>query len=276
MADRLAIGGRTLPPPPPSTIPVDTHPRSGDPALVPEPHVLALLLVITAAYTCAGALGFGANVLSVALGAHLLPIELILPAILPTTWGLSAWIAWHQRDQIAWRVLLREVLPLVLLGFPFGLFVFQTADTGVLPRLLGGIIAGLVLLELLRPAAADRPPRKLFSRALLVGGGFVQGLFASGGPLVVYVLSRRDLSKGSFRASLCVLWVLLNSVLLVSYGSTGRLNGESLAVTAWAIIPLLVGRVLGQRLHTRLVGPAFQRAVQLVLLASGLVLLFRG
>ena len=181
---------------------------------MPEPHLLALLLAVTVAYTCAGALGFGANVLSLALGAHLLPVDLILPAILPTSLGLSAWIDWRQREEIAWRVLLREVLPLVLLGFPFGLAVFQSADTRVLQHLLGGVVAGLALLQLLRPASASRPPPRpplnLMSRGLLVGGGFVQGLFASGGPLVVYVLSRRGLDKGAFRASLCVLWVLLN------------------------------------------------------------------
>ncbi len=104
----------------------------------------------------------------------------------------------------------------------------------------------------------------------------MQGLFASGGPLVVYVLSRRGLDKGAFRATLCLLWVLLNSALLVSYGGTGRLDGESLWLTAWAVAPMLLGRVLGQRLHDTLAGPAFRRAVDVVLLSSGLVLVARG
>lgn len=229
-----------------------------------------------AAYTCAGALGFGANVISVALGAHLLPVALLLPAILPTSLGLSAWIAWRQRNEIAWRVLLREVLPLVLLGFPFGLLVFQTADMALLQRLLGAVVAALASLELLRASSAMRAPHPALARVLLVGGGFVQGLFASGGPLVVYVLSRRALGKGAFRASLCLLWVLLNSVLLASYASTGRLDADSLRLTAWAVLPMLLGRVLGQRLHITLQGGSFQRAVQLVLLASGAVLLLRG
>jgi uncharacterized membrane protein YfcA len=240
---------------------------------MPDPHVLALLLVITMAYCCAGALGFGGNVLSVALGAHLLAVDLILPAILPTSLALSAWIAWRHRRDIAGRLLFREVLPLVLLGFPLGLLLFESMESAPLQRLLGLVLAGLATLELARTA---RPLPRPVSRGLLVGGGFVQGLFASGGPLVVYVLSRRGLDKGTFRASLCVLWVLLNTVLLVSYGTHGRLDADSLRITAWAVAPMVLGRVLGQRLHAGLQALAFRRAVNAVLLVSGVVLVLRG
>ncbi|MFT7465343.1 MAG: putative membrane protein YfcA, partial [Pseudohongiellaceae bacterium] len=127
---------------------------------MPDADVLALLAVITVAYTCAGALGFGANVLSVALGAQLLPVEQILPAILPTTLALSGWIAWRQRRHIATAVLTREVLPWALLGFPVGLFVFQTTDTVALQRLLGVVVAGLGLVELLRATPNKAEPRR--------------------------------------------------------------------------------------------------------------------
>lgn len=244
---------------------------------MPDPSLLALLLVIAAAYTCATALGFGANVLSVALGAHLMPVDELLPAILPTSLALSGWIAWRQRGRIATRVLSHEVLPPALLGFPLGLLLFESADTALLQRLLGGVVIGLALLELLRrtPGLAEsrRPMGRGAARGLLVAGGFVQGLFASGGPLVVAVLSRRILDKGAFRATLCTLWVLLNSVLLVSYVLTARVHAESLRITAWAVAPMLVGLVLGQRLHDNLDIATFRRAVQLVLLASGAMLL---
>ena len=245
---------------------------------MPDVDVIALMLVVTTAYSCAGALGFGANVLTVALGAHLLPVDQILPAILPTSLALSAWIAWRQRHAIAGRVLTREVLPLVLVGFPVGLFVFQSMDTAHLQRLLGAVVAALAGVELLRPgrAGVNRPLPPAASRALLVSGGFVQGLFASGGPLVVYVLSRRALDKGAFRATLCLLWVLLNSVLLVSYGLSDRLDEASLRLTAWAVLPMFVGLNLGQRLHVGLALTGFRRAVDVVLLVSGVVLVLRG
>jgi len=247
---------------------------------MPDADLFALLVAITAAYTCASALGFGANVLSVALGAHLLPVDQILPAILPTSLVLSGWIAWRQRSHIAGRVLSREVLPWALVGFPLGLFVFQTSDTAFLQRMLGAVVAVLGLVELLRArgstaAETQRLPAAA-SRGLLISGGFVQGLFASGGPLVVYVLSRHGLAKGAFRATLCLLWVLLNSVLLVSYGMSGRIGGASLQLTAWVVLPMVLGLFLGQQLHSRLHLTAFRKAVDCVLLASGVVLLVRG
>ena len=247
---------------------------------MPEADLLALLVAVSAAYTCAAALGFGANVVSIALGAHLLPVDRLLPAILPTSLALSAWIAWRQRQHIAGALLGREVLPWALVGFPVGLLLFQSAETAVLQRLLGLVVSALAILALLatlrRGAGTPRPLPPAASRAFLVSGGFVQGLFASGGPLVVYVLSRRALDKGAFRATLCLLWVLLNTTLLLSYGLGGRFDGATLRLTAWAVLPALLGLALGSRLHDRLQAASFRRAVDLVLLASGVVLLLRG
>jgi len=247
---------------------------------MPDADLIALLAAVTLAYTAAGALGFGANVLSVALAAHVLPVDRILPAILPTSLMLSGWIAWRQRSHLAGRLLGQEILPLAALGFPVGLLVFEGADTAWLQRGLGAVLAGLALLGLVAARSAaggERPPLpRAATRALLVGGGFIQGLFASGGPLVVYALSRRGLDKGAFRATLCVLWVLLNSVLLVSYGLNGRLGAQSAQLTAWVVPAMVIGLAVGQRLHDRMDGAAFRLAIDAVLLLSGVVLVLRG
>jgi hypothetical protein len=246
---------------------------------VPDADVLALLLAVTVAYTCATALGFGANVISVALGAHLLPVDRLLPVILPTSLALSAWIAWRQRAHIAGALLGREILPWALVGFPLGMVVFEGAETGALKLLLGAVVAGLALLGLVAhrsAASARRELTPLATRACFLGGGFVQGLFASGGPLVVYALNRRELDKGAFRATLCLLWVLLNTVLLVSYGLNGRLDGESLRLTGWVSPAMVMGLAIGHRLHAGLRAEGFRRAVDVGLLVSGVVLVARG
>lgn len=242
--------------------------------------ILGFVLVVAASYTCAATLGFGANVLAVALGAHLLPVEVLLPAILPTSLLLSGTLALRDRRHVAWRTLLRDVLPWCALGFPFGAYVFHTADPALLRTLLGALVALLGLLEMLRgwmgPYAAQVELPAPVATLFLAAGGFVQGLFASGGPLIVYVLSRRLTDRGAFRATLCTLWVLLNSVLLGTYVADGRIDRTTLGLTAWAVLPLVVGLLLGQQLHTRLPERAFRRAVHFVLVASGLVLLARG
>ena len=247
---------------------------------MPAPLVVGFVLVVAASYTCAATLGFGANVIAVALGAHLLPVEVLLPAILPTSLLLSGTLALRDRRQIAWRTLLRDVLPWCALGFPLGAYLFHAADPGMLRTLLGGLVAFLGALELLRgwmgPYAEQIPLPAPVAALFLTAGGFVQGLFASGGPLIVYVLARRLKERGAFRATLCALWVLLNSVLLGSYAVDGRFDSQTLELTAWAVLPLLVGLGLGQQLHTRLPERAFRRAVHFVLLSSGIVLLARG
>jgi len=107
----------------------------------------------------------------------------------------------------------------------------------------------------------------------LAGGGFFHGLFASGGPLVVYFASREIPEKGRFRATLSTLWLTLNTVLLISYAFTGRpLAGA--ATRAAALAPALVaGIVVGEVLHARVDERAFRWIVQGLLFLTGLFLL---
>jgi len=235
--------------------------------------LLVFLASVLVSYTCAAMLGFGANVIAVALAAHVLPVQVVLPAILPSSLLLSTILAYKHRDDIRWDLLRRRILPLALLGFPFGWMLFQYTDTRPLKGLLGVSVAVLAVLELTRPATrAPRPPSVLLRSALLVSGGFVQGLFASGGPLIVHAVAREVDDKGAFRSTLSTLWCLLNSVLLVAYVASGRIDGDSLRLTAWALVPLAIGLAVGQRLHDRAAQRPFRVAIHALLLVSGVVL----
>jgi uncharacterized membrane protein YfcA len=76
------------------------------------------------------------------------------------------------------------------------------------------------------PAAPEAAISKTFWGRLpyyliLVVGGMVHGAFASGGPLVVLYASKTLTDKGSFRATLCLLWTTLNTLLLINYLRSG-------------------------------------------------------
>jgi len=134
-------------------------------------------------------------------------------------------------------------------------------------------VAVLELVRLVRTDTSPRPLPPAAGVALLAGGGFFHGLFASGGPLIVYYASRILPGKAAFRATLSALWLILNSVLIALYLPAGRLSGGAPAL-ALALLPAAaLGILAGEALHARVNETLFRKVVQVVLLFTGLALL---
>lgn len=240
------------------------------------PWLTATLIgVVTVAFTVEAALGFGATLLTVSLGALLVPIDHLLPAVVPLNLLLSAALTARTFRDLDRRVLFAEVLPLMAVGLPMGLFLFSALDPAWSQRLLGVLVFVLGLSHLLPAAMVGRALPRPASAGLLILAGVVHGAFATGGPLVVYVLGRR-LDKHAFRATLSALWLLLNLVVVGSYVVAGRLDQNTAALAFPLAVGLVLGLVLGERLFARVPEPTFRAWVHGILSLAGLLLVARA
>ena len=225
---------------------------------------LALLAIVALlAFTVEGAIGFGSTVVAVSLGAQLVPLELLLPTFVPLNIVLSLTLA---RGPIQWRTLLVEIVPLVAVGIACGIALSHVLDSRALLVVFGAFVVGLSLFELAKLQLRWPAP-------LLMLGGIVHGLFGTGGPMIVYVTRKKIADKTAFRATLAVLWIALNTILVANFVALERYPDPTLAlVLAATIIP---GRLVGERLHRALDAQKFERVVWIVLLVAGAALAIR-
>ena len=221
--------------------------------------------------------GFGATVVTVTFGAMFLPIETVLVCFLPVNVLLSAWLAFGSRRAIAWPLLLRTVLPFVGIGCIVGMIAARLPfDRTRLPVALGAFVVALSVFELSQRATEAKPglPRPIRAAALLAAG-VIHGVFASAGPLVVWVASRELLDKTTFRATLAVLWLVLNLAVIAGYLRDGAVGLSTVRVSLTLLPALVVGTLIGERLH-RLASPrVFSRAVYVLLMVAGVFLVAR-
>lgn len=240
-------------------------------AFVLDQGVFVILGVVAlAAFTTEGAIGFGGTVLAASIGAQLVPLDVLLPAFVPLNLVLSSWLFARGFRAVAWRLLAVEVAPAVAIGAAIGLLLFHLPAKIVLALIFAVFVVGLAVLQLARPA--ERPLAPPLRYGLLGLGGIAHGLFGTGGPMIVYVVRRRLADKRAFRATLAVLWLVLNSALLANFASAGLYDREvakTLGVLALTIVP---GLYLGERIHHKLDAARFERVVWLVLLLAGLAL----
>jgi len=242
------------------------------------PLAFALAVLVFLAFAVESALGFGAMLLSLALGSLVVPIDTLLPALVPLNLGLSITLAARNARSIDVPFLLRRLLPWMALGLPGGILLRNLADRGLLVRSFGVFVVAVALLELgrARRSAPLVPLPATGERGILLAGGIIHGAFATGGPMAVYVASRALPDKGVYRATLSVLWVVLNTVVVASLALGGQLDGAAASLSLVLAPGCVLGLFAGEILHRRAGVATFRLLVYGLLALAGAVLVARG
>ncbi len=238
------------------------------------PTLVAIGVIALVAFTTEGAIGFGGTVIAASIGAQLVPLDELLPAFVPVNMMLSAWLLIRGASLIQWRFLLREIVPAVAVGAAAGLVLFHVPAKTALALAFGVFVVGLATLQLLRPATGELP--NVWRYGLLGLGGIAHGLFGTGGPMIVYVTRRRVDDKSAFRATLAVLWLTLNTALLVNFVSLDLYTRDTVDLGAAIAVAVIPGLVIGERIHRALDASRFERVVWVLLLVAGLALAVRN
>lgn len=223
-----------------------------------------LAIVALLAFTVEGAIGFGSTVIAVSIGAQLVPLEVLLPAFVPLNIMLSISLL---RGPIQWRILAVEIAPVVAVGAAIGLALTHVIASRELLVAFGIFVVALSVLQLSKIDIRWPVP-------LLALGGIVHGLFGTGGPMIVYVTKKKIADKTAFRATLAVLWIALNTVLLVNFVTLERYPDVTMMLAMGAAV--IPGRLIGERLHRALDAQRFERVVWIVLLLAGTALALRS
>ncbi len=242
-----------------------------------EPAFIAVAAVVFLSYTTQAMTGFGSTVIALTLGAHFFPLEKLLPILIALNLPQCAYMVAKHRAHVDRELLLKGILPWMGLGLLAGIGVSGMIQGTLMKKLLGGLVAASAVWELARLLGGKEHQAPLPApqfRAWLTAAGVVHGVYASGGPLLTYALSRLKRDKAVFRSTLMSVWLLLNVVLQVSMMAQGRWTAE-VGRGVLLLLPLLpLGIFCGEWLHQRVPEKGFRYAIQslLVVAGAGLVL----
>ncbi len=238
----------------------------------------AFAAIVFLAFAVETVAGFGATVVTVTLAAFLMPIEAILAVFVPVNVVLSTYVVLRHRRGVDARLLARRVVPYMALGVAAGMILVRLRGAGWLQPAFAAFVVILAVLELARmrrPQDDARPLPSALAGTALAGAGVIHGLFACGGPLVVWVVGREVADKYRFRSTLSALWLTLNVFLVGAWIADGAITRASLVGSAILLAPLGLGILVGERVHAWLPERRFRAAVFLLLLVAGLALLVR-
>lgn len=245
----------------------------------PDLAFLLFALVVVAAYTVQTATGFGSTLICVTFGAQLIGLQEVIHLVVPISFLQTGYIVLRHRDGIHWGLLLKRVLPLMALGMAFAFFLLTRIGGPLLGLAFGVMVLALSARDLHRLRAAsptvDEPISRPASVAALFGAGVVHGIYASGGPLLVYAIGREGLSKKVFRSTLSAVWIALNVILVSRFVLEGVYDRARLSDVLLLVPAVPLGVLLGEWVHHRVDERTFKMAVLVLLIAAAISLIVR-
>jgi uncharacterized protein len=242
--------------------------------------LVGLAAIYFLSYFIKGVVGFGALTPAILFGSFLVPPHYaVLLALMANATSQLQFIPEGVRFG-DWGVVARYV-PAYLTGVAIGVVVFANLDARRLTLVLGLSVAALMIAELLR--LPERVERIVNLRSTLVGNGLatasgaLTGVTGAGGLFfMVALLKLSGLAPRPFRATtflLSAFSILWRTALLTLGGFiTVTLLVESLLL----LPPVVLGGLVGSRLFHRLSAKFFFAAVQILLLAGALGLVWQG
>ena len=128
----------------------------------------------------------------------------------------------------------------------------------------------LAIKELL-PARRVKPAPPMLPWTL--AAGVIHGIFATGGPLLVYAMNAQKMDKATFRSTLALVWLSMAILLISSLLVAGKLTVSDSDNIGLLLLVLLASITLGEWLHHQVNAELFTRIINSLLLIGGLLLL---
>jgi uncharacterized membrane protein YfcA len=230
------------------------------------------IAILFFAYFVRGIAGFGSALIAVPLLTLKFDFIVVVPVIAVLDYCASVGQGISDRKYISVSDLW-PLFPFTFTGVCLGVYLLSRLETRVMALCLAAFIICFAVYSLF-PVQEQRGGRWLAVPAGFMGG-VVGAVFGTGGPFYVMYFRLRGLDKTRFRATISVSFVVDGSLRIVGFILTQVLS-LSMGILILCSVPLVwFGMFAGGRVHLRISQQGFARIVSLILLGSGMALLWK-
>lgn len=227
---------------------------------------IIFLIVLFIANVIQAITGFAGTVLAMPASMFLLGVDnaKVVLNVMALLSGLLIAISSYKRIN---KKELLKICVFMLIGMAVGILLCKVISSNSLLIIYGIIIIVIAGKNLLFHKEHKLP--QAFQIAILIIAGIIHGMFVSGGALATQVLK----DKEEFRATVAPVWIVLNSILLVSQIQAHAFNYDNIKLILLSIIPLIVATWIGKKLLKRVSQKVFLNLTYILLIISGISLI---
>ncbi|MCH5191687.1 MAG: sulfite exporter TauE/SafE family protein [Oscillospiraceae bacterium] len=178
-----------------------------------------------------------------------------------------------------------RITEIMLIGMVIGLVIVEsfTVRAGILYKILGVTVIIFTVIGCVNTfkkktdenqIVSEKKP-SLFSYCILAVSGIVHGMFVCGGPLLIVYAGKRLRDKDEFRATVSAVWIVLNSVNLLTDIKNGSFNMKIMPLLGISIIILFAAVAVGNMIAKRMNKKTFMIITYILMGVSAVSLLVK-
>ncbi len=217
--------------------------------------------------------GFAGTVLAMPFSIRLVGEAVCKPILNLVAIVVCAYVVIMHFKDINWKEFLLMIL-FVGAGFGIGTALsYLPHDATLFLKIYGGVIMLVaVVFFFLNTDKVKIPDWILY--LLLVFGGILHALYVSGGPLVIIFATYKIKDKHQFRATLSLMWIILNSIMFTEHLIQGQFTPQVWMLFGIGTLLSVISMVAGHFIVKKLNLPIFMKITYVLLFISGLSLMF--
>lgn len=228
---------------------------------------LLALAVIFISTLIRSTIGFGNALIAMPLLVILIGVKAASPLVALTGSVISIFMLIQGWRALQWKetlILLAASLP----GIPLGLFLLTSAPESIVESILGLLLIGFGLYNLLEIQLPSLSSHWLAAPFGLLAG-ILGGAYNTNGPPIVIYAVLRGWNKDQFRASLQGFFLISNLLIIAGHGVAGLWTQE-ITYQFLGSIPLVgLAVYLGDRFSARFSQDIFNKVVYYFLILTG-------
>jgi uncharacterized membrane protein YfcA len=236
-----------------------------------DPVILAAIVgTFLIAGTVKGVIGLGLPTLGIGVLTAVIDLPtamalILVPSLVTNLW--QAVVGGHGKE------ILRRIWPFLLMATAMvwvGALALRRVDLTLLSAFLGVVLIAYAVLSLVGFRVSIDPRREAWAGPLLGAvNGVVTGMTGSFAVPGVLFLQAIGLSRDRLIQAMGILFTVSTLALAAALGGNEFLTVQLGLTSAAALIPALMGMLLGQRLRRRLPEPTFRRLFFIALFLLG-------
>ena len=232
---------------------------------------ILFILVIFLSNVIQTVTGFAGTVLAMPFSIILVGSDIAKPVLNLVAMVVSLYIVVRHFKDIDWKKFL-IILISVGAGFGAGFGIeLIPMDTKILLYVYAGFIILIAILFFFIDFEKVNIPKWVMIIFLFLGG-IMHKLFVSGGPFVVIYAMHELKDKNKFRATLSLLWIILNSVNFGTQLAAGMFTNQVWILFGIGVAATILSMVIGALIAPKLSKKVFMKITCVLLLISGITL----
>jgi len=224
-----------------------------------------------------GVIGLGLPTVSLALLTATLGLKPAMALLLLPSFVTNVWQGMVGNEFLSIARRLWTLLVAVCVGTWLGVYVLANSDTALLSALLGVLLGVYSALNLVQPRVPNFGKSEIWLSPMIGGiNGVLTGMTGSFVVPGVLYLQAFALPRDALIQAMGILFTISTVALAVSLGDHRLLSMELGALSTGAIIPAIIGMVVGQKVRQRLSETAFRKVFFISLLLLGVYIVLRS